>query len=212
MSRRSKAILLTLVFASIAALVAALFRLAPADARAESSVARARGSAVAGDDGRNPALDFVRLAEEARSFAPAPALAEERDLFDSRDDASVASESDTDLLVVRDSDGRPSEGYHRAHYPSGELESEGRFHDGLREGFWIEWSERGVKLSEGNYRRGRAVGFWTAWHDNGVLRAEAYCDDGKFDGRCSFWNEHGDLDVARSGDYRVGRRITDEAR
>ena len=58
-------------------------------------------------------------------------------------------------------------GYVKEYYSTGQLESEGNFKDGKKEGLWKEYYESGNLKREGNYKDGVKFGLWKCYYNNG---------------------------------------------
>jgi len=54
-------------------------------------------------------------------------------------------------------------------FPNGQLESEGKFKEGKREGCLKIWDENGELFFEGNYKSGLRDGAIKMWNEKGVL-------------------------------------------
>jgi hypothetical protein len=86
-------------------------------------------------------------------------------------------------------------------YPDGQVESEGSYRNGLREGDWLFRWPNGRRKETGGYSAGRRDGPWRHYHESGPLRAEGSYRDGVRDGEWTFWTPDREVDAERSGDY-----------
>ncbi len=76
------------------------------------------------------------------------------------------------------------------YYEGGQLESQGEFVDGLREGRWEYWKKNGDKDGRGTYKLGKENGDWEWYHPNGKLSAREIYENGKI-ASYTFWDEYG---------------------
>jgi hypothetical protein len=99
----------------------------------------------------------------------------------------------------------------------------GKYTDGLKDGVFIYYSDRGTYSSAGRYKREDAVGKWENYHWNGVLQSEVYYSDGAFtrsvwdslgralveqgNGKSITW--YGNGQIAEEGRYANGRKEGD---
>lgn len=120
---------------------------------------------------------------------------------------------------TRDSLGR-WQGQVRDYYRDGVIQMKGSYVDGLRDGVFRYYSERGTYESSGRYNQERAVGKWERFHWNGKLREEVAYEDGGFTrnvwdslgrpqvtngfGKQTLWYHDGK--VREEGSYENGKR------
>ena len=77
-------------------------------------------------------------------------------------------------------------------YSDGEPKELGRFHEGVRIGFWRSWHPEGTVRSEGRFDGfGRRSGRWTEWHSNGQRSLAGVYVDGLRQGVWIHWDEAG---------------------
>ncbi len=87
------------------------------------------------------------------------------------------------------------------YYPNKQIQMEGTYKDGKREGKWTFWYENGKLWSEGNFIRGKSDGKRTTYFENGKIRYEgAYKEDLRI-GKWRFFDENGRL--LKEVDYSV---------
>ncbi|HKX31697.1 MAG TPA: hypothetical protein VJ302_28690 [Blastocatellia bacterium] len=58
------------------------------------------------------------------------------------------------------------------HWPTGVLDSEMSYADGIEDGWLRNWHDIGVLSRESFYQKGRATGTRKEWHRNGRLKLE----------------------------------------
>jgi len=73
------------------------------------------------------------------------------------------------------------------------LEYEGSYKDGIREGLWKWWYENEQLSIEAYYKNGKLEGFYRAWHNNGQLLLETNYKSGEENGVFKRWYESGQL-------------------
>jgi membrane associated rhomboid family serine protease/antitoxin component YwqK of YwqJK toxin-antitoxin module len=111
----------------------------------------------------------------------------------------------------------------RDYYRSGNIQMKGKYVDGLKDGVFLYYSDRGTYSSAGRYNREEAVGKWENYHWNGVLHSEIYYNDGAYTrsvwdslgraqvvqgkGKSVTWHSNGQ--VAEEGIYEGGRKEGD---
>lgn len=120
---------------------------------------------------------------------------------------------------TRDSLGR-WQGAVRDYYRNGAIQMKGAYTDGLRDGVFRYYSERGTYESSGRYAQERAVGKWERFHWNGKLKEEVVYVNGGFTrnvwdslgrpqvtngfGKATTWYDNGK--VREEGTYEKGKR------
>jgi antitoxin component YwqK of YwqJK toxin-antitoxin module len=79
------------------------------------------------------------------------------------------------------------------YYSNKQVQMDGIYKDGKREGKWTYWYENGKVWSEGTYKNGKAEGRRTAYFENGKVRIDgSYKEDNRI-GKWSFFDENGRL-------------------
>ena len=73
------------------------------------------------------------------------------------------------------------------------LEYEGSYKDGIREGLWKWWYENEQLSIEANYKNGKLEGLYRAWHNNGQLLLKTNYKSGEEIGVFKRWYESGQL-------------------
>lgn len=77
------------------------------------------------------------------------------------------------------------------YYPTGKLQSEGSFKNGLRDGVWRFWYQNGNLWSEGEFTEGKANGFRKVYYENSRLRYRGQYKDDQRTGEWEFYDENG---------------------
>ncbi len=89
-------------------------------------------------------------------------------------------EFDDDARLVSES--AISDGYLNGtttlYYPTGKIKETRNYLNGLKDGTWLTWNEKGVKTAEANFRAGKKEGAWYVWDDDGVKRYDMYYNSG----------------------------------
>jgi antitoxin component YwqK of YwqJK toxin-antitoxin module len=98
----------------------------------------------------------------------------------------------------------PFTGTRKKYHPEGQLEREGNFTDGKREGLWEFYHENGQLQERGNLKDGRVDGLWETYHDNGQLNQKGNYKDGKQEGLWEYYHDNGQL--SQKGNYKDGKR------
>jgi hypothetical protein len=75
-------------------------------------------------------------------------------------------------------DGVPFTGIGYSLYPTGELESECAYRDGIEDGLSRQYRPDGGLVESGQWSAGHREGLWRSWHLNGVLASEEFCHFG----------------------------------
>ena len=91
------------------------------------------------------------------------------------------------------------------YYQNGEMQFEGEYKDGQKDGLWVSWFENGEKWSEANFLGGISEGRETVWYKSGVKNYEGYYLDGKLDGKWTFWDADGN--VSKEVNYKGGKIV-----
>ena len=94
---------------------------------------------------------------------------------------------------------------------TGEVEgqSQGKFRNGLREGYWVRFHDNGQLNYRGNYKNGKKVGHWVHYYPNGQLGSKG---DYKNGNRVGYWVrywEDGTVWHLHTGTYKNDRRVSD---
>ncbi|MDH4089781.1 MAG: rhomboid family intramembrane serine protease [Cyclobacteriaceae bacterium] len=109
------------------------------------------------------------------------------------------------------------------YYRNGSIQMKGKYLDGMKNGVFLYYSERGRYASAGRYVKEDAVGKWESYHWNGALETEVYYNNGAFTksvmdslgnaqvvngkGKAVSWHPNGQ--IAEEGSYYDGRREGD---
>jgi len=83
------------------------------------------------------------------------------------------------------------------------LEYEGSYKDGIKEGSWKRWYENGNLHIEEHYKEGKYEGLNRAWYNNGQLSHETNYKGGERHGLVKSWYENGQL--KEQGIYKNGK-------
>lgn len=142
-------------------------------------------------------LMILVLAVLAVSIGKAQSVSEQSNSF-------VASNS-TSAKVVRDYyengftktevtmlNGKP-EGKMQTFFQDGQLNELRFYKNGMFDGTWITYNERGVKVAEASFMNNQKHGKWTIWDDDGTKRCEMFFENGKKTGTWWTWDEKGKL-------------------
>jgi len=84
-------------------------------------------------------------------------------------------------------------------HDNGQIEQQGDYVDGVREGVVLSWYADGQMRGEGRLHRSRRIGTWTMWHKNGQKRIETAYELGLKHGRSTAWDADGN--VIEMGEY-----------
>ncbi len=79
------------------------------------------------------------------------------------------------------------------YYPNKQMQMDGRYVNGKRDGKWMYWYENGTVWSEGFYLKGKADGKRTTYFENGKIRYEGSYKEDLRVGKWSFFDETGRL-------------------
>jgi antitoxin component YwqK of YwqJK toxin-antitoxin module len=92
----------------------------------------------------------------------------------------------------KDERGEPRrEGPARRWYDDGSLWVEESFHEGERDGPFVEYHRNGRKAREGRWVKGKQDGPWTIWWESGALEEEAEWREGVPHGRFAAYRPDG---------------------
>ncbi len=96
-------------------------------------------------------------------------------------------------------------GTYRMYYENGQLEEEGTYKDGERDGLWKLYYENGQLFKEGTLKKGERHGPYKNYFDNGELWEEGTYKNGKQDGLFKLYHwETGQL--SGGGVYKDGKK------
>jgi len=71
--------------------------------------------------------------------------------------------------------GQYTQGIYTSWYPSGQIDSQGNYDDGLKQGIWYSWYENGQLKTEEPYLDGYLQGLYTKWsHDGKIIEQKQY--------------------------------------
>ena len=65
------------------------------------------------------------------------------------------------------------------YYCNGQLESEGNWKNGKKDGLWKYYNKKGILKLESNWKNGKKDGLWKNYNKKGVLKSERNYKDGK---------------------------------
>ncbi len=83
--------------------------------------------------------------------------------------------------------------YVKEYHKNGQLEYEGNFKDGKREGLWKYYYSTGQLEWEGNFKDGKEEGLFKIYYENGQLMMEGNYKDGKREGLSKEYYKNGQL-------------------
>ena len=79
------------------------------------------------------------------------------------------------------------------YYENKQMQMDGEYNDGKRNGLWVSWYMNGNKWSEGAFKNGKSEGRRVTYFENGKVRYErAYKNDQRI-GKWRFYDETGKL-------------------
>ena len=81
----------------------------------------------------------------------------------------------------------------------------GAFRLGRRDGLWTRWHQNGRKQTEGSFAGGKPTGLWRSWYPNGQTKERATFVAGRYHGPILRWWSNG-IKKAR-GRYHRGQRV-----
>lgn len=92
------------------------------------------------------------------------------------------------------------------YYDPGELMVRGHFINGLKEGYWEQYTDEGLLMSKGEYKKGKRDGNWFIVNEYGMSSEEGHYKNGKRDGKWEFYGAgYADKDYLYcSGTYTDG--------
>lgn len=86
--------------------------------------------------------------------------------------------------------GAPLNGLLKAYYPSGKVDAEINYVNGMKDGKYKLYYESGALRSSGVYLNGLANGRLTSYYEDGTLKVETQVSDGLWDGvRRTYYND-----------------------
>lgn len=97
-----------------------------------------------------------------------------------------------------------------AHYPGGQIKSQGTLVDGKREGRWEEFWENGQLLMGGSFHLGERTGEWIFHYEDGSLRSKGEYVGGLRDGMWYSYHPDQNLQLRSDGAYSAeegGERV-----
>ena len=90
------------------------------------------------------------------------------------------------VSVVGCGKGRPT-GPYVEYYENGQVEVEGNYKDGVKDGKHVGYYKNGQILVEGNYKDGKEDGKWVGYYSSGEIKREENYKDGQ---RVGKWVEY----------------------
>ena len=98
-------------------------------------------------------------------------------------------------------------GYHE----KGQLGSKGDYKNGLREGSWVGHHENGQLSAKADYKNGKAEGSWVSYWDNGQLQHKGAYQNGEKEGSWESYDKDGSVSVFYmfTGTFKDGVKISD---
>jgi len=79
------------------------------------------------------------------------------------------------------------------YYENKQMQMDGEFRDGKRNGIWVSWYMNGKKWSEGAFRNGKSEGRRVTYFENGKVRYEGEYKNDRRIGKWRFYDEMGKL-------------------
>jgi antitoxin component YwqK of YwqJK toxin-antitoxin module len=79
------------------------------------------------------------------------------------------------------------------YYRNGQIQQEGEFKDGRRNGEWISYFENGNKWSLNSYKVGILDGEYRTWYENGEPNVMGHYTNGQPSGTWKYYDENGNL-------------------
>ncbi len=79
------------------------------------------------------------------------------------------------------------------YYSNKQIQMEGTYKDGKRDGKWVSWYDNGKVWSEGSFKNGKSDGKRIVYFENGKIRYEGYYKEDTRIGKWSFYDENGRL-------------------
>ena len=78
-------------------------------------------------------------------------------------------------------------------YENKQMQMDGTYKDGKRNGLWVSWYMNGKKWSEGEFKYGRSDGRRVTYFENGKVRYEGLYKNDQRVGKWRFYDEKGKL-------------------
>lgn len=94
------------------------------------------------------------------------------------------------------------------YFVDGNIQQEGEYQNGKKNGKWIQWYENGVIWSEGIFKDGLREEKTIVYHKNGNLNYTGFYKAGKPDGEWTFYNKN--EEKVKIVIYRDGKIIKQE--
>jgi len=107
-------------------------------------------------------------------------------------------------IIILISDETPITGIVYSEHENGQLEWEGNYKAGKKDGLFRYWYESGQLSEEENYKAGKKDGEHKQWYKNGQLSDKTNFKDGEKDGVNRSWYENGQLSEERN--YKAGKK------
>ena len=79
------------------------------------------------------------------------------------------------------------------YYENKQMQMDGGYNDGKRDGLWISWYMNGKKWSEGEFRNGKGEGKRITYFENGKVRYEGIYKNDERVGKWRFYDESGKI-------------------
>jgi len=79
------------------------------------------------------------------------------------------------------------------YYENKQIQIDGEYKDGKRNGLWVSWYMNGKKWSEGSYKNGKSEGRRVTYFENGKVRYEGMYKNDQRTGVWRFYDETGKL-------------------
>jgi len=79
------------------------------------------------------------------------------------------------------------------YYENKQVQMDGGFKDGKRDGAWVSWYENGNKWSEGSFKNGKSEGRRVTYFENGKIRYDGTYKNDQRVGKWRFYDETGKL-------------------
>ncbi len=99
-----------------------------------------------------------------------------------------------------------------SYYANGNVQREGSYRSGQKDGFWVQYWPNGGKKSEATFVNGKYTGLYTSYHENGKRRTQGLYNeikgvsaDGTKEGVWNDYEEDGET-IRRKITYSRGSR------
>ena len=80
-----------------------------------------------------------------------------------------------------------------SYYENKQMQMDGEYKNGKRNGLWVSWYTNGKKWSEGAYKNGKSEGRRATYFENGKIRYEGSYKNDQRVGKWRFYDETGKL-------------------